>query len=362
MNQEKVSFRKVISYSGAFIALLIGSGFATGQEVMQYFASFGLKGIFGTITALILLSYVGMSFITTGYRERFEKGNDIYYYICGNKVGAFYDYFSIFFIFLSVTVMISGAGATGSQHYNWPNFAGGLLMGICAILTVILGLNRIVDVIGNIGPVIVIISIVVAVITLFKFGDQLSAGSIEVQEIVARGEIKQASTNWFLAAGSYVGFCMLWLAAFLAQVGKSANSNKEAKLGGFGGALGFSVAVLLLALALISQITELQGSQIPSLILAGEISPLLANIFSVIIFLGIYTTSVPLLWTVVSRFSEEGTSKFRLLTVVVGAVAVIIGLNIQFDTLVNIVYVLNGYLGMILLLFMIYRSITEKRL
>lgn len=29
---------KVINYAGAFIALLIGSGFATGQELLQYFA------------------------------------------------------------------------------------------------------------------------------------------------------------------------------------------------------------------------------------------------------------------------------------------------------------------------------------
>lgn len=33
------SWKNVIKLSGAYIAYLIGSGFATGQEVMQYFAS-----------------------------------------------------------------------------------------------------------------------------------------------------------------------------------------------------------------------------------------------------------------------------------------------------------------------------------
>lgn len=359
---NKVSIYKVINYSGAFIALLIGSGFATGQEVMQYFASYGLKGVLGGVATLILLSYVGISFITTGYRERFENGNDIYRYICGDTLGKFYDYFSIFFIFLSVTVMVGGAGATGAQHYNWPNWLGGVLLGITAIVTVIFGLNRIVEVIGNIGPAIVVLALVVSAVTLVKFGSHIPQGAEMVKEIVAKKEIKQASFHWLLAAGSYVGFCMLWLAAFLSQVGKTANSKKEAMLGGFGGALGFSVAVILMSLALISRIDILRGSQIPSLLLAGEINPIFANIFSIIIFLGIYTTAVPLLWTVVARFAQEKTPKFRYLTVILGVAAVVIGINLSFDSLVNIIYVLNGYLGMILLVFMFYQSFKHKRI
>lgn len=43
MGKVKVDIKRVLSYSGAFIAFLIGSGFATGQEVSQYFSSFGFK-------------------------------------------------------------------------------------------------------------------------------------------------------------------------------------------------------------------------------------------------------------------------------------------------------------------------------
>lgn len=33
---EKTSILRVITYAGAIIAFLIGSGFATGQEILQY--------------------------------------------------------------------------------------------------------------------------------------------------------------------------------------------------------------------------------------------------------------------------------------------------------------------------------------
>lgn len=360
--REQVVPYKVINYAGAFIALLIGSGFATGQELLQYFASWGYWGIAGIAAVFILMAYVGVSFVSAGYHNRFENPNDIYKYYCGNIIGSFYDYFSVFFLFLSYTVMVAGAGATFEQHYGLSSNVGSVILMICAMATVVFGLNRIVDIIGNIGPVIVVMAILVGAISIginYKYADT----AIEAMKgYVASGEVKVASTSWWLAAGSYVGFCMLWLAAFLAQVGAGANSDKEGKLGAFFGSFGFSLACLIMFLAILFGITKLGGSQIPSLILAGEIHPVLATIYSVIIFLGIYTTAVPLLWSVIARFAKEGTNRFRILTLALGVIGGFIGVVLRFDTLVNYVYVINGYVGMVLLAIMIFRSIQWKRI
>lgn len=67
-----------------------------------------------------------------------------------------------------------------------------------------------------------------------------------------------------------------------------------------------------MSLRLLFAIDIVGGSNIPNLLLAKSIHPWLANVFSIVIMLGIYTTSVPLMWSVVARFFEEGTSKFRL--------------------------------------------------
>lgn len=357
-----ISKFKVINYAGAFIALLIGSGFATGQELVQYFASYGYLGMAGAVACFVLLAYVGVSFITAGYRERFDNTNDIYRYYLGNALGTFFDYFSIFFIFLSFTVMIGGASATGVQHYGWGPYTGGALIATLAIITVIFGLNRIVDVIGNIGPVIVVLAIVVGAIAIFKNIGNAATASETMQQMVANDQVKVASSSWWLAAGSYVGFCMLWLAAFLAGVGKEANSEKEAAFGAFGGALGFSVAVIIMSLGLFYAGDKIANTQIPSLIVAAEIHPLVATLYSITIMLGIYTTAVPLMWSVVARFFKEGTTQFKLATAVLAILGAIIGLILKFDQLVNIVYVLNGYVGLVLLAVMIVKSIKDKRI
>lgn len=353
---EMVNWKKVISYAGAFIAFLIGSGFATGQEIMQYFVAYGYWGIAATAVVFLLFLYVGISFITVGYEQQFERPNDVFAYYCGQHLGKFFDYFSVIFIYMSFFVMVAGAGANLNQQFGLPIYVGGAALGAIAIITVLFGLNRIVDVIGSIGPVIVVLSILLGTVSILRN----PGGLAEVNEVLPTLNILSASSNWLFAAGSYVGFCMLWLAAFMSSMGKGAGSRKEAVYGAVGGATAFSLAVLIVTLGLMANVKEVAGSMIPSLILAEMIHPVLALLFSVIVIAGIYTTAVPLLWTASSKAAREGTARFRIATVALGALGIFVGLLIPFDRLINVVYVINGYVGVLLLVMMVIKSVTMK--
>ena len=356
MNKQLVEKKNVIQFAGAFIAFLIGSGFATGQEVLQYFCAYGYLGIVGIVLMFGLFLYVGIDFITVGHKEKFAKSSDIFKYYCGNGLGTFFDYFSIVFIYLSFIVMIAGAGATLAEQYALPVQVGGILMGILATGTVIFGLGKIVDVIGKIGPVIVVLSIGLGLVALLSNPGGLKTAQVVIPKL----NIMSASTNWFFAACSYVGFCMLWLASFMAAIGKTANSKKEAALGATGGAIGFSLAVLILALGMMANIEQVADAMVPTLLLAGNIHPLAATMFSIIVVLGIYTTSVPLLWSVSSRFTVEKSTKFKLLTIGLALIGVFVGLEIPFNKLVNVVYVINGYVGILLLGAMFIKTFRNK--
>lgn len=356
MEKEKTNTGNIIKYAGAIIALLIGSGFATGQEVVQYFTSYGWKGLLAIILMFVLMTYVMVEFMWAGSKERMESGNDIYYYYCGKYLGSFYDYFSVFFLFLSFTVMVAGAGATGAEHFGWPTYYAGIGLGILALISCITGLKKIVDIIGAIGPVIVVLAILLGIASIVMN----SSGFSQVEQNLVQHPVMKASSNWVLSSLSYVGFCMLWLAAFVSQMGKQADSYKEANAGAILGSGGFSLAVLVVYLGLLAALPKIAGSQIPNLVIARSIHPVLATIFSLMIFGGIYTTAVPLLWSVVSRIAKEGTPKFRLITVILGIVGIVIGLIMKFDRLVNIVYVLNGYIGIFLIVLMIIKTVSRR--
>ncbi|MDO4552124.1 MAG: hypothetical protein Q4C22_01160 [Bacillota bacterium] len=359
--QEKqiVKWGNVFKFAGAFIAFLIGSGFATGQEILQYFTSYGYQGLLTILVMFILFIYVSRDFIVTGYREQFSKGSEIFQYYCGKYIGAFYDFFTIAFVFMSYVVMIGGAGATLNQHYGLPTYVGGILIVVLAGSTVICGLGRIVDIIGRIGPIIVLIAVGIGLYAVLSNFSGIAEGARLIEE--GRVEVMQAGSNWFISASSYVGFCMLWLAAFLAAMGKSANSEREATLGSLLGTLGFSFGCLVLMLGFLAYVADVAGTQVPSLVIAVMIHPGFATIFSVIIIAGIYTTAVPLLWQASSRFTVEKSKSFVIVTIILAIAGGFIGLALPFNRLVNIIYVINGYVGILLIVFMIWKGICRVR-
>ncbi|MGO2533336.1 YkvI family membrane protein [Arthrobacter rhombi] len=353
---EKTSTLRILTYAGAILAFLIGSGFATGQEILQYFTSYGYWGIFGTgLLVLVLMTYVAVEFFTVGQAKKFDRPSRIFHYYCGKHLGTFFDFFSILFVFLSFSVMISGAGAVFQEHYGLSKYIGGIGLAVAVGVTVWFGLNNLVDVIGKIGPLIVLIAVALGILGIVRNPGGISEGNTLLQGL----DLTQASTNWFMSGLSYVGFCMLWLAAFLTALGKTARSRKEAAAGGVLGATAFSIACIIVGLGLLANIVHVNGTEIPMLVLATDVNTVLGAGISAMIIAGIYTTATPLLWTVSSRFFADRTPRFRYLTLILAAVGTLVGLVLPFSQMVNIVYVINGYVGILLLVLMLVKTGTR---
>lgn len=354
--RESTSALRILTYAGAIIAFLIGSGFATGQEILQYFTSYGYWGVFGTgLLVLLLITYVCVEFLVVGQARKFERPSHIFRYYCGRYLGGFFDYFSILFVFLSFTVMVAGAGAVFQEHYGLSKYVGGVGLALAVGITVWFGLKSLVDVIGKVGPLIVVIAIALGVLGIVRNPGGIGEGVALLPQL----DLTQASTNWFMAGLSYVGFCMLWLAAFLAALGKGVPGRAEAARGGLLGGVVFSLACIIVGLALLANIQAVADTQIPMLVLASDTAPWLAAGFAVIIMAGIYTTAVPLLWTVSSRFFADDTRPYKYLTLALAVLGTLIGLALPFDQMVNIVYVINGYVGILLLVLMLVRTATR---
>ena len=117
--------------------------------------------------------------------------------------------------------------------------------------------------------------------------------------------------------------------------------------------------VLLKVLKMVRQSRMRVQPGLLQVILAMKIWKPFSAIFAVVVFAGIYTTAVPLLYNPASRFAKEGTSQFKILTVVLAVVGLVVGLFLPFKVLVNYIYVLNGYVGAVLIIFMIWKNIKD---
>ncbi len=349
----------VLTIAGAVLAFLIGSGFASGQEVLQYFAAYQYESVLVGITIILVLCFANYCFVFAGNREKFTKGSEVFNYFCGPLFGRLFDYFAAIFCYMSFVVMLGGISATVNQQFGIPGAVGAVGLAICAGMTVIFGLNAIIAIISKIGPALVVLSILIGICSLFNTWDSLAEGVVLIK--TKQVTVMQASTNWFLAGCSYGGFCLMWLAGFMAQLGSEYEHNgKELQIGQILGVSLLVLACIIVGLAQVADIRDIAGTQVPNLILAQKLTPMLAHGFAVIIVLGIYTTACPLLWTVCARFTEQGSRKYKSLTVILTIAGCFVALKIPFSTLVNYIYVLNGYGGALLIIFMVVKMIRIR--
>ena len=359
MNSSKINWPQAFKFMGSVLAFAIGSGFASGQELLQYFTAYGYESILVGAVFLAIFIYSNYCFAIAGHREKFTKGSQVFNYYCGPYLGKVFDYFCVLFCYMSFIVMVAGAASTLYQQYGVPMLAGGILITALACVTVLFGLNSIVDVISKIGPILVAIALVIG---LYSFFAALTGGDIaKGVQLVNSGEVKvmKASTNWFMAGASYGGFCLLWFAGFMAQLG-SQNNMKELMIGqAMSGTFNITACVIL-GFALLGNITHVASLQIPNLYLAEKIWPPISHIFALIIFAAIYTTACPLLWTASSRFTIEGTQKFKIFTAILSLIGFVVALTIPFNILLNYIYVINGYGGFLLLILMFIKNVRLR--
>lgn len=357
---EKTSVRNVMKYSGAFIAFMIGSGFATGQEIMQFFTGYGLYSVGGIFISMFLFAYSGAILMRFGFDTKNESLNAFKYY-CGKIFGTFLEWFIPIFLFMVVVVMISGAGATMNQYFGTPQIVGTLIMAALVLITNLFGLQKIVDIIGNLGPITIVFTLGIAVVALVKNPGGLAG----ISEAMAKvGELPKATgstSTWWLAGILYVAYNVTGSIPFLTEMGKSANSRREAILGAVIGGVALMTSALLLNLALLSHLEAIAGLEIPNLYLSDLISPVVSLVFSIILILEIFSTASPMMWVTTRKFGgEEGSKKSRIVLVGLTILA-LIGGQLPFGQLVGTVYPYTGYLGIVVLILIILRTLRDAK-
>ena len=145
---KKINWNSVFTVMGAILAFNIGAGFATGQEVMQYFSVFGWWSI-GAGLAFAAAMAIGIyCFAYASERFGLTNGEQVLKYYLGNVLGTIINYFYIFYLYMCVIVMYSGAASALNEQYGAPLWVGAaIIAGICCI-TSLAGLKNIVNIIS----------------------------------------------------------------------------------------------------------------------------------------------------------------------------------------------------------------------
>ena len=252
-------------------------------------------------------------------------------------------------------ILISAGGATLEQYYGVNRYLGSSIMAALVLAAYLLGFEKLVDLVSPIGPVIIAFSIFVGIFTLVRDLGNFS----EIGNYTAALSQFHAAPHWSISAALYLSLNFLCGSTYYTALGASADSYKSVKWGAILGALALVATIAVMNLAIILNAGELEALSVPTLYLASKISGVIGTVFSVVLVLGIFTSSTTTVWSFCSGFFKDEPKKNRLFSVFAVAACTALGF-VPFGRLMAVAYPAIGYVGLYFIACVIRKGIRKK--
>jgi len=352
VKKQGVSTLKI---AATYIGTIVGAGFATGQEVLQFFAKFGLKGFAGLILTTIMFVVFGYIIMELGRELDTRSHLEIIRYSGGKILGTIIDIIITFFLFGALTAMIAGTGALFTEQFHLSSLLGNIAMAVLTALTVLTGINGVINSISFVVPFLLIAVVGTSIFSIITTPPDITA---TVQIAGDSGLI----TNWLMAAVLYVSYNTVISIAVLGPLGVKARDKKAIRNGAVLGGLGLGLGSIMIYFALFGNIKEIQELEVPMIHIAGGISSVVQIGYAIVLTAEVYTTAVGSLFGFVSRITDMQKSPAKGRALVIGAsVAALAASQLGFSNLVKYLYPLVGYGGIALLVSLLYSRYIRKR-
>lgn len=353
-DRQKVKQGTVIRIAGAYVAWVMGSGFATGQEILQFFTSYGYHSFVLLAINLAGFLLIGPAILQAGKEHSADSAYDHFVFFCGRRLGTFYSWFLPVSMFAGMVILISGAGATLQEYYGLNHYVGALIMAAMALAAYIIGFQRFVRIVSFIGPAIIAFSLVVGIVTVCR--DHSGLAEVTAQAAQEAMEAKQPVPWWWLSGLLYISYNLCGGSRYYSALGASAGSVREAVLGAVLGTAALMASILLMNTAMLTDIANAAVLDVPTLYLARKIAYLLGAVFSIILIMGIFSSCSAMLWTISEKFVVQGSRKSHVFAACVCLAAFLLGL-FPFAGLVGVIYTILGYLGLVFAGCVVYRRV-----
>ena len=219
MGNKKIGLGLMLNLIGAMFAYLIGSGFASGQETMQYFSGWGSVwaslGVAAIALLLSCLAYIAYSY--AGRTRGLQDLAGIYDFYAGNVFGKLFQVFAWLFNACCYMFMISGFGNVIHQQWGISIPIGSAIGVVLSVTIAVMGLNKIIDIIGKVGPIIVLFTLFIGIVAAFRYYPMIAEGNAAINS--GDVDVIRAGSNWVTAGLSFAGCNLLLVSAFVGTIG-----------------------------------------------------------------------------------------------------------------------------------------------
>jgi uncharacterized membrane protein YkvI len=275
-----------------FQSILIGGGYASGREIMEYAAKLGGNGIFVVGLVGILFSFfMFLSFELARFGEAFEYRS--WSKILLGRGWVLFDALFVVMAVIAIAVVTSTAGTTLSIQGGVPYFVATALVILCVVILSLLGTKWIVR-----------YKLVGTVILYGGFIYFFLAIAGHRGEVGRLGEVNFLNGDWVTSGFIYAGYNFVVIPACLFSV-TSLKCKKDVALASIVGGILAIVPMALLYFVLVGE-RGLVDSPLPLLALIKlYLSPWGLTLYYVVLIVTLVETGVGLIHAITDRIDGQ---------------------------------------------------------
>lgn len=360
--------------AGAFISYNVGAGFASGNELLQFFGLWDARGIvLSVLSGVLSMTWICGILLFLGRLSPAKAATENYTWIAGPAAGAFFRIITGLCVFMNLMLMYSGAGNVLTQQFGIPKIVGELLLAAASLLVVLGGMKRIQRVLGCMGVIILSYIAIFFLLTLFG-GKSDSANLSLIPQAVADGKALRinlfanfpfslapslASRNSPVLNGILYSTEVLMAGfPFFAALGRRGASPRESARQGILAGVCYYVCVtfmvVMLAFNFDAVIDQKTGEMFafPALAVVDKLFHSISFTYSFLIFIGIFSATTGYLWVLSDQMfpNRQHSKENKLFILGLTLVGLLLGNRIPFSVIINTLFPISGTLGIILAL------------
>lgn len=352
--QKTTSGNGIFSTSMALVGTVIGAGFASGQEIMQFFCDFGIQGVDG-----VLISALGFFLCAMLVMVLAQKLRTDHYLVLLNGFGVRWLNPVIDSILFGCSlgtqiVMVAGGGVLLETQLGIPSLLGSALLLLLNGAASWNGSNGIMKGFSISVPILLIGSVCVAAYAIIN---------PPIMQHVATTRLPNPMVgNWLTAALLFVFHNMLSAIGILAPLAHQAKRKRSLLCASFLAAVCLGILGLTLVLCILKNYPMIQDAPMPMQALASALSPGIGLLYTLLMLCAIFSTTIGLTLGMGTRLSNTSwfLPAWHKQYIVIMSLLCLIMSRIGFVSLMSKLYPSFGYISILAFVCMLINIIKTK--
>ncbi len=336
MNQKRTT---AIQIAFTYMGTIVGAGFATGQEILQFFTKYGYLATITIFLTALLFIWLGNKMMQLAFTIKARSYEDLNVAVLGAQLGKWTSYFMLLVLLGVSSVMLAGAGSIFEEHWGLSYQFGLLATALLCFFVLRKGLSAI----------LAVNSAVVPLMLLFTFIIVFKTFSSPTADNLLRLQSDYPLWSALLSPFLYTAFNLSLAQAVLVPLGAQTDSRQTIRTGAIWGGAGIGFMLLAGHFALSANYSVLSGAAIPMGIIAKQFGSIIQTIYIVIIFSEIFTTLIADVYGLALQLEQRIRLYPPLLVLCLICLCLIIS-QIGFQTLLSVLYPAFGFISLIWLI------------